>query len=565
MAADGAESGGLSRWWRAAQARVDPLGWAPATAGSIARSSRHPVALSAAALRLATGAARLPLETARNAFSLDSATSVGPDPADARFKHPAWGQNPYFFAVRQAYQLGCRFVDDVLDAGRGDEIDDLKAAMVLHLLTDALSPTNFLATNPAALMSALQTGGKSVARGALLAFDDVRHRRGMPAKVDASAFTLGQDLAATPGAVVFRNDLIELIQYAPQTGEVHAVPLLGSPPWINKYYVLDLAPRRSLVEWAVKHGRTVFMISYRNPDESMRDYSMDDYLEQGILAALDVIAEITHAEKVDVVALCLGGAMAAMASAYLAARNDDRIGSLTLLNTMLDYSAPGELRAFADPESVARIKLRMRGRGFLEAQDMAMAFDLLRARDLIFRYVPDRWLMGEQAAPFDILAWNGDSTRMPAAMHSTYLAQLYGENRLARGCFELGGKVLDLDAVKADTYIVGAVNDHIVPWHASYASTGLLGGDTRYVLSSGGHIAGAVNPPSSKAWFETSEAPTEDPEVWRAEATRSAESWWEDWADWSAARAGERVAAPSDVGSARHPALGGAPGQYVRS
>ena len=309
---------------------------------------------------------------------------------------------------------------------------------------------------------------------------------------------------------------MELIQYAPQTEQVRAVPVLASPPWINKYYVMDLAPGRSFLEWAVQHERTVFAISYRNPEPSMGGTTLDDYLIHGPREALDVIGEITGAPKIDIIGLCLGGALTAMLAAYLAEKGDDRIGTITLLNTLLDYSEPGVLGSFTDEKTVARLEKQMAAKGVLEGSQMAGTFDILRANDLIFNYVVSNWLMGQDPPAFDILAWNGDSTRMPAAMHSFYLRSLYMRNELARGELELAGQQLSLAQVTNDTYVVGAINDHIVPWHGSFKTTALMGGKVRYVLSSGGHIAGIVNPPGPKAWYEaTSAAPRRPGEMAR--------------------------------------------------
>jgi polyhydroxyalkanoate synthase len=339
--------------------------------------------------------------------------------------------------------------------------------------------------------------------------------------------------------------------------------MLASPPWINKYYIMDLAPGRSFIEWAVQHERTVFAISYRNPDASMRGVTLDDYLIHGPRAALDVIGDITGAPKIDITGLCLGGALTGMLAAYLAGSGDDRIGSITLLNTMLDYSEPGVLGAFTDERTVARLEHEMAAKGYLEGSQMAGTFDFLRANDLIFGYVISGWLMGQDPPAFDLLAWNGDSTRLPAAMHSFYLRCLYVRNELARGEMELGGQHLSLSEVKNDTYVVGAVNDHIVPWHASYQATRLLGGDVRYVLSSGGHVAGIVNPPGPKAWYEAADNNPAEAAGWRAAATRQSGSWWEDWTKWAQGRAGDRIRPPA-MGSSRYAVLADAPGEYVR-
>jgi polyhydroxyalkanoate synthase subunit PhaC len=339
-------------------------------------------------------------------------------------------------------------------------------------------------------------GGQS--GGARNCLDDLRHNRGRPRQVDTSSFKLGENMAATPSKVVFRNDLIELLQYVPQTDEVHAVPLLASPPWINKYYIMDLAAGRSLIEWAVQHGRTVFAISYRNPDASMSGITMDDYATDGMRAALDAVSEITGSETVDIIAVCLGGALATMTAAQLAGSGKDRIGTLTLINTLLDYTEPGQLGRFVDEGTIVKLERRMARKGYLDGADMGGAFNALRANDLIFGYVVSNWLMGKQPPAFDLLAWNEDSTRLPAAMHSWYLRSCYMENQLANGTMVLGGQRLDLGAVTQDTYIVAAERDHIVPWRSSYQTTRLLGGNMRFMLVSGGHIAGIVSPPDPK-------------------------------------------------------------------
>src|SRR5260221_5043090 len=464
--------------------------------------------------------------------------------------------------LTQGYVAGGRLADDLPAAGLGGTLSDEKAELAIHFALDVLAPTNFLLTNPAGVKPAFETGGMRVLAGARNCLDDLVNNGGRPRQVDTTPFELGLNLAATPGRVVFRNDLIELIQYAPQSKRVRAVPLLASPPWINKYYVMDLAPGRSFLEWAVQHRRTVFAISYRNPDASMSQVTLDDYLVHGPNAALDVIADITGSPTVDIVGLCLGGALTAMLAAYLAATGDARIGSLTLLNTLLDHSEPGVLGSFADAQTTARLEATMAREGVMSGTKMAATFDVLRANDLIFNYVVSNWLMGQRPPAFDILAWNADSTRLPAAMHSFYLHSLYEKNLLARGELVLAGQPLSLRDIKCDTYPVGAVNDHIVPWISSYKATELLGGSVRYVLSSGGHIAGIVNPPTQKAWYESSEHYPEQATQWRDAAERHAGSWWEDWAAWSDSRAGQLIA-PPPMGSERHPALGPAPGDYV--
>ena len=544
-------------------ASADAAGLGQATLAVLRRAARHPGEAGAAALRFWASVGLAGPVAAARWMGVDAAPPVPVPEADKRFTDRTWADNPVFFALRQSYLAAAQLVTDVLAAGAGDAMDDAKAKLATGFLLDALAPTNFLFTNPAALKRALETGGASLAAGAGNFVDDLINNGGRPRQVDTKPFRVGENLAATPGQVVFKNDLMELIQYAPQTDQVRAVPVLASPPWINKYYVMDLAPGRSFLEWAVQHERTVFAISYRNPDASMGGTTLDDYLIGGPREAMDVISEITGAPKIDIIGLCLGGALTAMLAAYLTEKGDDRIGSITLLNTLLDYSEPGVLGVFTDAKTVARLERQMAAKGILEGSQMAGTFDILRANDLIFSYVVSNWLMGEEPPAFDILAWNGDNTRMPAAMHSFYLRSLYMRNELAGGELELAGQRLSLSDVKNDTYVVGAINDHIVPWHGSYKTGGLMGGTVRYVLSSGGHIAGIVNPPGPKAWYEAGDYDSAGPEAWRGENSKHRGSWWEDWTTWSDSRAGEHVKAPVKLGSRRHPAIADAPGEYV--
>ncbi len=548
-------------------ADLDAAGFGGSLIAVLNRAMERPAQVAGANLQLWANLARIgPFAVAR-AAGADFPPPL-PTGRDKRFADPAWDDNPAFAGLRQAYLAARQFSGDLLAAGRGDPVSDGKAELAASFVLDACSPTNFLATNPAALKRAFDTGGASVLAGARNFLDDLVHNHGRPRQVDTRPFVLGDNLAATPGKVVFSNDLMELIQYAPQTPEVHAIPMLASPPWINKYYIMDLAPGRSFIEWAIRSGHTMFAISYRNPDGTMRGVTLDDYLIAGPKTALDVISDITGADKIDITGLCLGGALTGMLAAYLAGTGDQRIGSLTLLNTMLDYSEPGVLGVFTDEPTVARLERQMAEAGFLEGSQMAGTFDMLRANDLIFGYVVSNWLMGKPPPAFDILAWNADSTRMPAAMHSFYLRSLYIRNELARGELELAGQLLSLGDVKSDSYVVGAVNDHIVPWTTSYKATRLLGGRVRYVLSNGGHVAGIVNPPGPKAWYTVSPDPAAYPagpagaEQWRAAAETHEGSWWQDWADWAGPRAGGLVPPPR-LGSRRYPVLSDAPGQYV--
>jgi polyhydroxyalkanoate synthase subunit PhaC len=484
---------------------------------------------------------------------------------DRRFTDPAWTSNAGYWWLREIYH---DWEQSLLDIVRDTETSPAvkqKAEFAVQLIIDALAPTNFALANPAVIKKALDTGGLSLAKGTRNFVHDLRTNRGVPRQVVSGAHKVGEDMAVTPGKVVFRNDLMELIQYAPSTPEVHRIPLLFSPPWINKYYIMDLAPDRSLVQWAVDHGHTAFMISYRNPDERMRDVQMDDYLISGPIAALEVVRNITGAKKVNLLGLCLGGTLTMATLAYLDGVGMDLINSATFLNTLIDFSEPGLLGVFTDEASIRRLEKTMKRTGFLPKEDMQRSFNLLRTNDLIWNYAVSSWLMGEEPAAFDLLSWNNDSTRMPAGMHAFYLRSCYVENQLARGVMELAGQQLDLAMVDQDLYFLSAEQDHIAPWRSSYTGARLPAGDVRFVLSNSGHIAGIVNPPSPKSIHRVLEGDQqlpEDPTAWLAAATIHPVTWWEDWAEWIAARAGP-MRKPPRMGSRKYPPLAEAPGTYV--
>jgi polyhydroxyalkanoate synthase len=547
-------------------ARLDPVSFTNSLLAVARRAALNPYAASGAFWQFTSALARIGPEAAVHwaGGGRNGRVEAAALAKDKRFADPAWQDNPAFFAIGQAYLAAVQLADGLLAAGAGDPLTDAKARLVSDLILAALAPTNYFATNPAALKRAFETAGASVVAGTRNFLDDLRNNKGMPRQVDTRPFEIGRNMAATPGQVVFRNELMELIQYSPQTPQVRTVPVLASPPWINKYYIMDLAPGRSFLEWAVTHERTVFAISYRNPGPGMSGVTLDDYLVHGPRTALDVIADITGAPKIDIIGLCLGGALTGMLAAYLAGTGDQRLGSITLLNTLLDYSEPGVLGAFTDELTVSRLERQMKEQGgVLEGRQMATTFDALRPNDLIFNYVVSNWLLGQDPPAFDILAWNGDSTRMPATMHAFYLRSLYLRNELARGVMEVKGQQLSLGDIKNDVYVVGAINDHIVPWPASYKTTGLMGGNVRYVLTSGGHIAGIVNPPGPKPWYEAGKPPNPvTAQQWREGAEHHSGSWWEDWARWAGRRAGRRTD-PPPMGSERYPAIGDAPGSYI--
>jgi polyhydroxyalkanoate synthase len=456
-------------------------------------------------------------------------------------------------------------VSELLDLADLGSLQESKAKFAANFLVDAISPTNILPGNPAALKRAFETGGKSVVSGLRNMANDVRHNGGWPSQVDSSGFEVGVNMGSTKGSVIYRSDLIELIQYTPQTESVHSVPLLFCPQWINKYYIMDLAPGKSLIEWAIQHGHTCFAISYRNPDKSMRDVGFRDYLFKGPLDAVRVVREVTGASEVNTVSVCLGGTLTAIGLAYNAARGDDSIKSATFLNTHTDFTEPGILGTFTDESSVASLEKEMRKKGYLESSTMARTFSALRPNDLIFSYVVNNWLLGNKPPAFDLLAWNDDATRMPARMHSEYLQSCYLRNEFARGEFEVEGMRLDPGRVDADAFVLAAVGDHVVPWTSAYKTSLLLGGKNRFVLCTSGHIAGIVSPPSPKAKHWVNDSLPADPHEWKADAQQVDGTWWNDWTTWIADRGGEMVAPPEQLGSDAYPPIEPAPGSYVRA
>ena len=545
-------------------ATADPLAFGAALAGLGKRLAREPALLAGAALHLAGGVAQLGAVVVARTLGASASGPVPTDEPDARFADPTWESNPGFYALRQCYLLWSRTMRELAAVPSDDELGG-KAEFAVGQMIDALAPTNFLLGNPEALKRAFETGGSSVTRGITRFVDDAVTNGGWPRQVDTGALELGKDLAATPGKVVYRNRLMELIQFAPRTETVFETPLLLSPPWINKYYIMDLAPGKSFAEWAIDQGHTVFCISYRNPDGSFRDIGFEDYLREGPLEALDVIGEITGAKQVNMASLCLGATLTAVMLGHLARTKAGRarVRSATLLNALVDFSEPGALGHFVDAASIARLEQRMAKRGYLAAEDMAGTFNLLRANDLVWRYVSASWLMGEDPPAFDILQWNADATRMPARMHTEYLRAMYLENRLAQGTLVIGGRKISVAASPADLYVLSAREDHITPWRGCYRTTQLAGGPVRFVLTSSGHIAGIVNPPGPKRRHWRGEALPADPDEWLEGATEVQGSWWEDWAAWAAERSGARGEPPS-LGSEAHPQLEDAPGSYVR-
>jgi polyhydroxyalkanoate synthase len=568
VVADGADNtalGELLGITEAALDTADPVSLARGYLGAMRRAAFRPWRTVPAIAKYGVGLGLTGAHLATRALGHPLPEVVTPDPRDARFRDPTWTDNIAYHGGLAFYLLTARLLEELVHASGLEGTEASKAEFAASILGDALSPTNFVLGNPRAMKRAFETGGTSIVRGARNFVRDVVKNDGWPSQVDASSFVLGRNTAATPGRVVFRNELIEVLQFEPKTEEVFERPLVVVPPWINRYYIADLAPGKSLVEWAVDHGHTTFAISFRNPDASMRDLTFDDYLRLGPLTAIDVAREISGCETVNTLSICLGGTMTAMCLAYLDACGDDLVHSSTFINCGVDYEDAGvAARVFTDPATLESLSRRMERHGYLPGKDIARTFDLLRANDLVFRYVVDSWLMGQNPPAFDLLAWNADSTNLPGKAHGEFLRKTYLENALAHDEYTALGERLMVSEIGTDSYVVAAIDDHIVPWRVSYRTTQLFKGAMRFVMTSGGHIAGIVSPPGPKVRLWTNDELPRDADAWKAGATEHRDTWWNDWSRWLAERAGELRASPT-IGSAQHPPTGVAPGEYVRS
>ena len=492
---------------------------------------------------------------------------AAPDATDKRFADAAWRDNPYFDFIKQAYVLTARWADDLVK--RADELDPHdreKAQFYLRQVTAALSPSNFLATNPELLRTTLAESGENLVRGLKMLAEDIHAGHGnlRIRQADARAFKLGVNLAATPGKVIFRNALIELIQYEPTTPEVYKRPLLIVPPWINKFYILDLNPEKSLIRWAVAQGLTVFVISWVNPDERHAEKGFDSYMREGILAAVDGIEQATGERELAAIGYCVGGTLLAATCGYMAAAGDRRIASATFFATQIDFADPGDLKVFVDAEQLKAVEERMAERGYLEGSAMANAFNMLRPNDLIWSYYVNNYLKGKEPMPFDLLVWNSDSTRMPAANHNFYLRHCYLQNDLSNGRMELSGRTIDLKKVTIPVYELATKEDHIAPARSAFTGAKSFGGPVRYVMAGSGHIAGVVNPPTKAKYQYWSDGPPNGEfEDWVAKAKETPGSWWPDWLAWLTAQAPEKVPARKP-GEGKLKPLCDAPGEYVR-
>ncbi len=490
---------------------------------------------------------------------------------DKRFSADAWAQNPAAALVAQAYLLNARTLMQMADSVQGDAKTKARIRFAVQQWVDAASPANFLATNPEALAKAVETGGESITQGMQLLWKDIE--QGHMSQTDESVFEVGRNVATSEGAVVFENALFQLIEYKPLTAKVFERPMLFVPPCINKYYILDLQPENSVIRYTVEQGHRVFVVSWRNPDESLAATTWDDYIDQGAIKAVEVVQAITGAPTINTLGFCVGGTILATALAVLAARGDKPAHSMTLLTTLLDFSNTGILDVFIDEAAVKLREMTLgeeapNGPGLLKGKELATTFSFLRPNDLIWNYVVGNYLKGEAPPPFDLLYWNGDSTNLPGPMFCWYLRHTYLDNTLkAPGVLTVCGEKLDLSKISCPVFIYGSREDHIVPWPAAYASTGVLKGakDKTFVLGASGHIAGVINPANKnkRSHWVNDQLPAQSDD-WFKTATETTGSWWPLWADWLGQKGGKQIAAPKAYGNRSHKVIEAAPGRYVK-
>jgi len=548
--------------------KPDPLNIGHAFMEMTARMMANPAQIVQAQIGFWQDYLTLWSNTARRMMGGDAPAVIEEARGDRRFKDDAWRENEVFDFIRQSYLLSSRYFTSVV---QGTEGLDAKTAQKVDFYTrqfvDAMSPANFVMTNPEVLRRTAETGGANLLKGLTNLLSDLERGKGKLRirMTDDSKFKVGENIAVTPGKVVFQNDLMQLIQYAPTTETVYQRPLVIFPPWINKFYILDLRPKNSLIRWAVEQGHTVFVASWVNPDEHLSEKGFDDYMKEGVLAALDAIEAATGERAVNAIGYCLGGTLLATTLAYMAVKKDTRIKTATYFVTMTDFEEAGELGVFIDEEQLKGLEARMDKRGFLDGREMATTFNMLRANDLIWSFVVNNYLLGQEPFPFDLLYWNDDSTRMPAKMHSFYLRRMYQANDLRKpGGITLLGTAIDLRKIKVPSYLISTREDHIAPWKSTYRATQLFSGPVRFVLAASGHIAGVVNPPEGGKYshWVNEELPA-SPDEWFAGATELAGSWWPDWQRWVSGQ--DKAMVPARVpGEGKLPALEDAPGSYVR-
>jgi poly[(R)-3-hydroxyalkanoate] polymerase subunit PhaC len=548
--------------------QLDPLNIGSAFIEMTARLMANPARLMQAQLGFWQDYMTLWQNTTRRMLGFDAKPVIESRPGDRRFQDDAWKDNQVFDFIKQSYLLAARYVQDVVKQVDGLEPETAqKVDFYARQFVDAMSPSNFLLTNPEVLRKTAETGGENLLRGLNNLLADLERGRGkLHIKMtDLDAFDVGKNIAVTPGKVVYQNDLMQLIQYAPTTATVLKRPLLVIPPWINKFYILDLRPRNSFVRWAVSQGHTLFMVSWVNPDARLAEKGFDDYMREGALAALDAIERATGEREVNAIGYCLGGTLLGATLAYMAAKDDTRIKTATFFVSLLDFRECGELKVFIDEEQLKALEEKMTRRGYLDGDEMATTFNMLRANDLIWSFVVNNYLLGNEPFPFDLLYWNSDCTRMPARMHSFYLRNMYQRNKLAEpGGITLDGVPIDLGRIALPCYFLSTREDHIAPWRGTYWGALLPRAPVRFVLAASGHIAGVVNPPESGKYshWRNPELPP-DPEAWLAGATEFAGSWWPDWHRWVGGLSNDLVPA-RQPGAGKLEPIEDAPGSYVK-
>ena len=538
------------------------------TLGAVAQSyASDPQKLMDAQMQLWAGYGQLWQQTFKRILGESFVPVAEPERGDRRFADRDWQENVAFDFLKQFYLISSRWAQGLVANAEGvDDHTRHKARFYVDQMTNALSPSNFVMTNPEVVRAILATNGANLLEGLSNLEEDIEAGKGQLRikQTDYSAFEVGRNIATTPGKVVFQNEVFQLIQYAPSTDTAHAVPLLIVPPWINKFYILDLNPRKSFIRWAVAQGLTVFVMSWVNPDEKLSHLTFADYMREGFLDALKAVQDATGAPKVNVIGYCVGGTLVASALGYMAAKKDDRVNSVTFLTTQVDFAEAGDLMVFIDDEQLKFVEENMAEKGYLPGRKMADAFNLLRSNDLIWSYVVNNYMLGRDPMPFDLLYWNSDSTRMPAAVHSSYLRECYLNNRLAQGKMVLDGTRVDLGKIDLPIYNLATREDHIAPLPSAFKVGKILGGKTRLVVAGSGHIAGVVNPPEAQKYqYWTSDKDADTPEEWLKGATEHKGSWWPDWYAWVAKYSGKKIKARVP-GDGKLKPIEDAPGSYVR-
>jgi polyhydroxyalkanoate synthase len=492
---------------------------------------------------------------------------IAPRPGDKRFRDKDWQENQIFDFIKQSYLLTANCLQSTTAKLEGiDPQMQQRVTFYTRQFADAIAPTNFVLTNPEVLRTTMQTNGENLVKGLDNLLDDLDRGHGqLSIRQSSDAFVIGKNIALSPGKVIFRNELLELLQFDPRTEKVHERPILIFPPWINKFYILDLRPENSFIKWLTEQGYTVFVASWVNPDKPLAKKTFEDYMRGGIFAALDAVEQATGVRDPNVVGYCIGGTLLGATLAYMAATNDDRIHSATFWAAQVDFSEAGELAVFVDDAQIEALHQQMENAGgVLEGGKMATTFNMLRANDLIWSFVVNNYLLGKTPMPFDLLYWNSDTTRMPEATHLFYLREFYKNNALSKGELELGGKKLNLSKVKVPVYLQSAKDDHIAPARSVYKATKLFKGPVRFILAGSGHIAGVVNPPSAKKYqYWTNDELPMSFEKWQERAEEHPGSWWPDWDTWLSKLSGKKIPARKP-GDGKLKPLGDAPGSYVK-